>query len=408
MEAVPPTLTDISDFIETQRWREAFQANLTCTNGSWSFTFRIENDFGDNGSANNETDPPITDFKFYPFETDPNIISYGRISWEGNETMTSRDNGKIDYSNFETEVLSKCQPYTASDYPWPFGYTHNLIVKSACFNKTTEFWRYFDQGSITPQFGDINGTLTTCSLQPCVKRYSASNVSANGLSTEVTERILGFRNDTNQAYFDKETWNHSYPIELAWDSYEIMNAQLQYCANGTNDCDYNWQSFALHQLGHWAAKTLTDDDFMAYITADESTFDHNFTLLHERIADEISKLFQSSANPNITNITGTAYDQELYVRARWAWFVLPLLMFSASVVILALTILNSRKRTYLFKNKILAALAFQLDGWDGGEYGADSDWERHSIRLLEESSNNMMAKIHLSTEHEPGLKFKRA
>ncbi|KAF3039846.1 hypothetical protein E8E11_002822 [Didymella keratinophila] len=121
----------------------------------------------------------------------------------------------------------------------------------------------------------------------------------------------------------------------------------------------------------------------------------------------MSVLLQSPSNPQIQNITGVAYGAEIHVQVRWIWLILPLATFLASVVLLVLSMLDSSRREYLFRNKILAAIAIELHGWDRDEYAADGDWKRGSIRTLEQRSETMVARMQLPQDGDGGLKFKK-
>ena len=64
-------------------------------------------------------------------------------------------------------------------------------------------------------------------------------------------------------------------------------------------------------------------------------------------------------------------------------------------------------REYPFKNKIFAAIAFGLCGWEKDEYGADGDWRRCSIRNLEQKPERRLVKMQLTQEGDGGLKLKK-
>jgi len=118
-------------------------------------------------------------------------------------------------------------------------------------------------------------------------------------------------------------------------------------------------------------------------------------------------MIQSSANYNATNVTGVAYGTELYVRVRWPWLVMPALTVLASITILCLSIRDSSKRPYLFKNKILAAIACKIYGWEGEEHGMDDVWEWQTMGRLEEKSSRILVRMQLPNGTEDGLKLKK-
>lgn len=59
---------------------------------------------------------------------------------------------------------------------------------------------------------------------------------------------------------------------------------------------------------------------------------------------------------------GLAYGPQPFFQVRWAWLVVPLLLVVMSVVFLTGTAFYSRRKPYLFKNSVLAALLYGLSG----------------------------------------------
>ena len=146
-------------------------------------------------------------------------------------------------------------------------------------------------------------------------------------------------------------------------------------ATYVTQCPYKWRGTDLENLGAQIQSILASQVFSESLTAPSSAFDHNFIMLFEQIAWEVSGMLQSSANPNARNITGTAYRTELYMRVRWRWLLLPGLTVFASIATLCFTIRDSNRRLYLFKNKILTATAFELYDQGAEEYDTDAAWE---------------------------------
>jgi hypothetical protein len=61
---------------------------------------------------------------------------------------------------------------------------------------------------------------------------------------------------------------------------------------------------------------------------------------------------------------GIAYGPEPFFQVRWAWLVMPLVLVLMSVAFLTGTAVYSRRKPYLFKNSVLAALLYGLSGQD--------------------------------------------
>jgi hypothetical protein len=252
---------------------------------------------------------------------------------------------------------------------------------------------------MTTNFGDVNGTLTTCALTPCVKQYTEAKVKDDKVSAKITGTVLKFYNATIQP--DEKN------IGDGWGSDWIRSARLLYCTGEDENCSFTWSMYAMEGLGEWMRDIMGTGEFAQFLSAESSGFEQNFTLLYQRIAEEVTVIMQSSANPNATNITGTAYGTDLYVQVHWVWLVLPVATVVISIMILGFVIFESKKKPYLFKNKILAALVFELSGWRKEEYGADRFWERQTMRKLEESSMRMKARMQLPDSAEEGLKLKK-
>ncbi|KAF2622936.1 hypothetical protein BU25DRAFT_414706 [Macroventuria anomochaeta] len=385
-QVIKPTFSEISHEIESRRYRENFYGHLSCQNNLLSFVLNLNNGY-ENWS--NDTSTYIS-LSLFGRKEGTYGVDYETYPWLGQNRPFGSDAPVRSFKSCRNSAPDKITQHTYEYW--------NTVLRSDCLNSTSDLQSYVSGNKLTSNFGTINGTLTTCSLQPCAKRYSASKLENTRISAELVSSTTKFQNATKQS----DTY-------LEWSSeYAVDSAVIQYCADNTTDCQYSWRMYATRDLGAAIKKILDSEDFVRYQAALPSTFDHNFTTLYHRISDEISVLMRSSANPNATNMTGIAYGTDIYVKVRWLWLVLPLLTITASMLVLGFSILDSNKKNYLFKNKILASFAFELDGWEKEEYRADHAWERHTVRRLEETSERMMASIHLPSEDDDGLKLKKA
>jgi hypothetical protein len=79
------------------------------------------------------------------------------------------------------------------------------------------------------------------------------------------------------------------------------------------------------------------------------------------------------------------------------WFILTLVLLASCLLIVVLSIWDSSRKGYLFKNNVLAAIAFELHGWEPYEYGVDETWTRRSMRNVEKKAGQMVARMQLPT-----------
>ena len=131
--------------------------------------------------------------------------------------------------------------------PYPLYKTYNYILDSVCFDKTTELWRYFREGQITPQFGQVNGTVTACSLKSCMKRYRRVRTRGNKVFVEVDHSKLDFCNAIDQP--DIQRQDPDAPLEEEWYLPHITGDVVHYCASDSTECPHRWRSSRLHRLG---------------------------------------------------------------------------------------------------------------------------------------------------------------
>ncbi|CAO2655913.1 Nn.00g047160.m01.CDS01 [Neocucurbitaria sp. VM-36] len=271
-----------------------------------------------------------------------------------------------------------CYSCPYNRYPSGPNEDFNYILQNTCFTSATLLPQYMTEGNLTSErFGEINGTLTTCSLKPCAKQYSKVYSNGNVAHAQETHSTSVFQPAVHQPNIPDD----DIP------ALRFLN-EIHYCAEGI-----------------WIATVLESYEFNTYFMRweEESSFKRNFTLLFKRMSKEISYLIQNPSNPDATNITGTAYGSELYVRVRWAWLILPLLTITMVIAILILSILNSSKKPYLLEDSILAALFFDVDGWDKKEYCEEDTWGRQSVRKMEEKATSMTARMELRACGDGGV-----
>ena len=94
--------------------------------------------------------------------------------------------------------------------------------------------------------------------------------------------------------------------------------------------------------------------------------DDNVTSTFDKIATALTNVIRQG--PNTTSITGQAQALDVYVRVRWAWLSLPLMMVVFGVLFLAISIMfSSRPGRHVWKSSTLATIFHRLDGWTPDE-----------------------------------------
>lgn len=110
------------------------------------------------------------------------------------------------------------------------------------------------------------------------------------------------------------------------------------------------------------------------------------------VAATLSAQIQSSSpgdNANLTVVQGDAFVSETYILVRWPWLTLMILEGVGTVVLLAVTIKNTRGQP-LAKASIIAPLMYGLTGWKN-EPGCTSAGISDSSPILERRAKHMSA-----------------
>lgn len=90
--------------------------------------------------------------------------------------------------------------------------------------------------------------------------------------------------------------------------------------------------------------------------------------LFERMADSITSYMLSTSK---SRVSGSSYTMETYVRARWAWAILPLVLVTLTALLLiATTVLSARRDIPTWKSSALPALLHGLDESQTAAIGA--------------------------------------
>lgn len=123
----------------------------------------------------------------------------------------------------------------------------------------------------------------------------------------------------------------------------------------------------------------------------------NWSVVIEDITKVAGDFLRSSGNSDADNIPGKAWGPQPFIEVKWAWLILPLSLIVLSVGFLTLTVVQSRKKTYLYKTSVLAATLHGLEGWNAEEMRVSG--EKVSGKDLVEMAKGMKAQF-MSEEGE--------
>jgi len=222
-------------------------------------------------------------------------------------------------------------------------YSSTSLQTYHCFKSTTELKLWTD----ISQIGEINGTSTRCRLNLCAQKYTNVRISGNRTRAQTTNQILK-RKSRNQALSIYST-----EVDPSVE-YLINEAARKSLINITRDI--------------WRNKLFTTMLTMGGERINPGDWTNRFN----RLAAALSTVIQGPSNPDAKNFTIEAYGDVIYVGVRWRLMILPLATIVLTVIFVALTIMRSIRKPYLFKSSILALLFHGLEGWDresGGERG---------------------------------------
>jgi hypothetical protein len=410
------TMTIMLQEIEKRRSQESFHVSITCSSEP-QLTIDILNEisamlvrvypFGQSGSRPMArvmipNDPLLSDSfgLSYDFGSADHGASVQRlqkrpivgeiaVELPDPESVASKpvQNGLFDTCHYNFQAGS--YHYTLTNEPDP-----SMIMNSTCMRFTTDLRLWFRGYALSDQFGTLNGTITKCSLHPCVQRIAGARLQDNQYTVQDIHPITRWYSNSG-SYEKLEKPRFSYPTDTL------------FCSGDDDKCLYSWTPKNLALLGSWFLSVIDTTNFYSMYMTQKDGPGSNYTLFYERVAAQLSAVLQSRANPFIANVTGIAYGTEIYVQVNWLWFILPLVLLASCLIILILSIWDSSRKEYLFKNNILAAIAFELHGWEPHEYGVDETWTRHSMRNVEKKAERMVARMQLPHEGDGGLRLKR-
>ncbi|KAI4610352.1 hypothetical protein J4E80_008116 [Alternaria sp. BMP 0032] len=210
-----------------------------------------------------------------------------------------------------------------------------------CFKSTSDITRVAE----IDRLGLVNGTTSHCKLSYCAKRYSGTTIR-----------------NTVVSYDSLEDW----PLHPTGDDpYKAGSGYDQaFRAEGLNETFYIGNHSTLW-LGSSMSRILKSTTLSTYLLT--YFMHHTWPDFFQGLAQVGSKVIQGPGNFAAINNTSEAYGPDIFVDVKWAWLAYPLALLVYSTLFLLLTALGSRRRSYLFKNSILAVLVHGLEGWDAAD-----------------------------------------
>jgi hypothetical protein len=227
--------------------------------------------------------------------------------------------------SLEEGMLSACALDTGPATKIPGDYAGDSIVtRSTCFTSSSNLTT-MEQPD---RFGEISGTITRCRPGLCGRRSHNVTITPAGMRAGSTTDLPFINTTLGQDGL------------IAHDEFN-------------NTFIYDMSMTFLRDL----FERITSSDILTYLLRTYLPKTGNdWEQLFERMSDVMTQVIQSPLNPHSTHLYGPAYGDEVFIRVQWAWFIVPLLLVVASNIFLAMTIHQSRKNPYLFKNSTMAVL----------------------------------------------------
>jgi hypothetical protein len=219
----------------------------------------------------------------------------------------------------------------------------------------TCFETWFNPGKIAEldNFGQFKGNLTHCRLSVCAQEYKDVTISNKTLKTSA-----------------------------------IVEKPLQISGNGTIQTDVEAttpdkkRSFTIgsKRIGHLVQMielVLFSADFTEFMNELTVQDNEGWASVFERIGSVSTEYIRVRGHSMPGGMLGYAYGLETYYKVVWPWVIMPLLMVSASIVLLVATVIYSRRKQYLFKNSFLAGMRYGVQGWqsDQKSSGRETDMD---------------------------------
>ena len=250
----------------------------------------------------------------------------------GEDEQRSTSDGKMSAMNYRDRYLQTCNgPRHATDSQ------STKIVGQTCFNSTTKLYLYNN----TEHIGQINGTVSKCRLDFCVKKYEDVILERSGMKSQITtDTRLELQNRSAPDIDNDDVWHSKQSQGFGSIDFRVGRSNRRLLNIMVEDMFDNW----------------TIRRALYYQKIPRTASFGNWTSRFHHLADIMSLMIQATPNPDAMNMTSQVYEDEIIFHVHWGWMIMPISIVIASSIFLLLTIVKSSKKPYLFKTSILAAL----------------------------------------------------
>jgi hypothetical protein len=223
---------------------------------------------------------------------------------------------------------------------------------------------YWDPGNLRDldHFGEFPANVTHCRLSMCAQEYHNVSISNNVLRTaSITETPLQQTGGEARIETDVEA-----TATIAGRSLEFQIGSKR----------MGWLVAMLETV-------LYSTDFREFINEVTVKSDAGWEEVFKRTSTVISGSMRTPDGWSMSAQRGLVYASQSFFRVSWAWLVMPFLMVFASMAFLIATAVHSQRKTYLFKNSVLAAMRYGVDGWRPGEKSGERETDVDLTRVAE-------------------------
>jgi hypothetical protein len=222
--------------------------------------------------------------------------------------------------------------------------------------------------------GYVDGLAYSCEMAWCQKTFSSSKTLEGVLEDDPTKSsrltFLPCRQLAGTEFLNGGNLCPGFPSDQSlphWPQYNqstLDDPSAIWIGQGTGTAVADWLR------GILTLSLSTDDDIHSinYVLANmlyQVNRDNNVNSTFDKIATALTNVVRQG--PNTTSIR-QAQVPDVYVRVRWAWLSLPLMMVVFGVLFLAISIMFSlRPGRHVWKSSTLATIFHKLDGWTPDE-----------------------------------------
>jgi hypothetical protein len=229
-------------------------------------------------------------------------------------------------------------------------------------------------------FGQFKGNLSHCRMSMCAQEFNDVVIVNNTLRyAPVIEKQL------------RAAENMSYGDILA----EADGMQRKFRI-GPKSTD---------KLKQMLETVLYSKDFAEFMDEVSSSGNGNgWEEVFRRITPVATDYIRSIANDNRYSAVGKVYREQSFFHVTWVWLIMPLLLVLMSIGVLITTAIYSRRKPYLFKNSILAAMRYRTDDWQHDETAGMHGYRETDLDLMQSAKG---VRARLVGAENGGVRFER-